>query len=265
VPVLTAAERDPWDTWHNGDPSVVCRDGRFYMAYSATGSDGPNGTPSCVMGAVSDDGVTWERTRVPLVMHPLELELPQTREARGALPGGGEQTCGSYHRPSLLFDDGVWKLWFDYYDVEPRNPWMVGYAEAAADQFAAEGAFKLMRVPGENPVTLRFPNPDVVRVGDIYHAFGDPHVDAAHEWTSRKLTHAISADGLDWTVAGHVEADPDSAAIMVPGAQVLTEDGRRWLAVWYACQRGGDPYNFRFERIRMMRVELAESGLPRGW
>ncbi len=37
VPVITAANK-PYDDWHNGDPSVVYKDGQFFMAYSATGS-----------------------------------------------------------------------------------------------------------------------------------------------------------------------------------------------------------------------------------
>ena len=267
APVLAAGETQPWDTWHNGDASIVRRDGRFHMAYSATGGDLPNGVPSCVMGAVSEDGVNWTRSEQPIAIHPLELEVRQTAAARAGLPAGtGVERCGSYHRPSLLFDDGRWKLWFDYHDVAPTvSPSIVGYAEADPEDFMKPGGFRLVRVPGEHPVKLNFPNPDVIRVGDVYHAFGDPHVDSADAWTSRKITHALSDDGLDWTVVGHVEADSDCPAMMVPVAHLLEQDGRRWLAVWYACQRGGQPYDFRFDRIRMMRIELAESGLPKGW
>ena len=39
VPVITA-DNKPYDDWHVGDPSVVYKDGRFYMAFSATGSPG---------------------------------------------------------------------------------------------------------------------------------------------------------------------------------------------------------------------------------
>ena len=35
APVLTASDRY-YDAWHNGDPSVVLRNGKYYMAYSAT-------------------------------------------------------------------------------------------------------------------------------------------------------------------------------------------------------------------------------------
>lgn len=49
---------------HVGDPSVVLKDGRFYMAYSATSKhfgkrEGyPATMVQCVMGSVSDDGIT---------------------------------------------------------------------------------------------------------------------------------------------------------------------------------------------------------------
>ncbi len=61
-PVLHASDR--WyEAWHVGDPSVVFKDGRFFMAYSATSRhfgqrDGyPATMVQCVMGAVSHDGI----------------------------------------------------------------------------------------------------------------------------------------------------------------------------------------------------------------
>ncbi len=74
-----------YDTFHAGDPSVVYKDGMYYMAYSATSKafTDPNskepieppefsnkdiaGYPShmiqCVNGATSADGIHWTKTR----------------------------------------------------------------------------------------------------------------------------------------------------------------------------------------------------------
>ena len=61
-------ERLYYNAWHVGDPSVVFRDGVYYMAFSSTSKpfDGPvEGYPSgmmlCVMGATSVDGVHWRK------------------------------------------------------------------------------------------------------------------------------------------------------------------------------------------------------------
>jgi len=73
VPVLHASDR--WyEAWHVGDPSVVLKDGKFHMAYSATSKhfgerEGfPATMVQCVMGAVSDDGIVWRKTDQPLLI-----------------------------------------------------------------------------------------------------------------------------------------------------------------------------------------------------
>ena len=73
---------DTWyEAWHIGDPSVVQKDGKFYMAYSATSKSFGEvvGYPAtiiqCVMGAVSDDGVNWQKTSQPLLIRA-EDQMP---------------------------------------------------------------------------------------------------------------------------------------------------------------------------------------------
>ncbi len=258
APVLSAGDAY-YDEWHNGDPSVV-RVGRdYYMAFSSTGhnTDGflfgaegdVDGSILCIMGATSTDGVTWTKTDAPILLNPNDLGASH-------IPEGEAHLHGSYHRPSLLYEDGVFRLWFDYW-AGPVQGTSMGYAENRGDFMRPED-WTVTRA-GDAPCLPQWPNPDVVRVGDLYYSYADPTGYAPHVWTGRKLAEAVSRDGLVWTVLGYVEPDPDSAATHVPQAVVLDDaEGRTWIYLFYACQRGGDPYDYRYDRIRWMRREVTE-------
>jgi len=43
----------------------------------------------------------------------------------------------------------------------------------------------------------------------------------------------------------------------VPEALVMREGGETWLYLFYACQIGGEPYDYRYNRIRFMRRHLS--------
>lgn len=241
------------DGWHNGDPTVVRARGRWWMAYSSVGNnlDGkPYGTPGdkdgsilCIGGAVSDDGLHWTRTTEPILLHKPDLGGVST-------PDGDAHEHGSYHRPTLLYEKGVWRLWFDYW--AGRGPGLsMGYAENRGD-FMNPAQWKVIRAD-DNPCLPQFPNPDVVRMGGKLLAYADPAIGSPHPWIARQITEAESTDGLHWKVNGHIKSDPDAPAIHVPEAFVHREGGRTVLDLFYATQIGGDPYNYRYDRIRVMR------------
>ncbi|MDQ1255533.1 MAG: hypothetical protein QG656_125 [Candidatus Hydrogenedentes bacterium] len=249
VPVIAAQDK-PYDAWHNGDPSVVFHEGRYYMAYSSTGpnTDGiqfgqpgdSDGDLYCVMGAVSNDGIEWTRTLEPLLIHAPEIGAPRD-------PKTDAFVHGMYHRPSLLFDQGKWRLWFDYWT---GSSVAMGYAEAEADKFV-NGRFTVLRA-GDDPLLPEWPNPAVVKVGETYLSLADPS-GYGQGWPGRQLAEAESADGIHWRIRGWIPPDPDTPACHVP-SPVLVQDGpKRWLAVFYACQIGGEPYDYRYNRIRYMR------------
>lgn len=253
VPVVTAQDK-PYDSWHNGDPSVVFHKGRFYMAYSATGPnlDGhlvhepedADGDLLCVMGAESEDGIRWRRSRAPLVMYEPEVGAPHE-------PKTGAFKWGMYHRPSLLFDRGRWRLWFDYWtglDVA------MGYAEAPEEAFL-EGRFEVLYAD-DRPLLHEWPNPSVIKVGTIYRSFADPS-GYGIGWAGRQLAEAESADGIHWRILGYLPSDRDTPACHVPSATLVAEKGVSWLVVFYACQIGGDPYDYRYDRIRYMKQRVA--------
>lgn len=79
----TDGDRHYYHAWHVGDPSVVFRDGVYYMAFSSTSKplDGPlAGYPSgmmlCVMGATSVDGVHWHKREEPLLIAQCDSVFP---------------------------------------------------------------------------------------------------------------------------------------------------------------------------------------------
>lgn len=250
-PVL-AAQSKPYDAWHNGDPSVVFERGRFYMAYSATGfnQDGRAfGSPEdkdgylyCVMGAVSEDGIHWSRSQQPLIVH--EPDIGGKPDQNGVFPQG------MYHRPSLLLEDGRWRLWFDYWN---GGNVAMGYAEAPEEQFL-KGGFKVLRAEN-NPLLPEWPNPCIVHAGGKYYAFADPSGYGAG-WPGRQLAEAESDDGLTWKILGWIPPDADTPACHVPSAFAYAGNGNTWLVLFYACQIGGEPYDYRYDRIRYMKRKL---------
>jgi hypothetical protein len=249
VPVL-AAQDLPYDAWHNGDPAVVLQDGVYYMAYSATGfnKDGlhfgregdEDGYLYCVMGAISEDGIHWERSAKPLVIY---------EPAIGAERGPNDSFIyGMYHRPALLFDQGKWRLWFDYWTGEDVA---MGYAEAALNEFM-RGDFEV-KYAGATPLLREWPNPAVVKHGDTYYGFADPS-GYGQGWPGRQMAEATSQDGLRWRILGWIPPDPDTPACHVPTPTVIEDEKGVWLVVFYACQLGGEPdYDYRYNRIRYMK------------
>jgi len=253
VPVITARDK-PYDAWHNGDPSVVLHKGRYYMAYSATGpnSDGirfglpgdRDGDLYCVMGAVSGDGIHWQRSAEPLLIYGPEIGAPRA-------PQTDAFKYGMYHRPSLLFDQGRWRLWFDYWT---GSDVAMGYAEAPEDDFM-KGKFRVLRA-GDNPVLHEWPNPSVIKAGSKYYSFADP-AGYGQGWPGRQLAEAESDDGINWRILGWLPPDPDTPACHVPSATMVREGGEKRLVVFYSCQVGGEPYDFRYDRIRYMKRRLS--------
>jgi hypothetical protein len=235
-----------FDSWHNGDPSVVKKDGVYYMAFSSTGHNRdriPDGHPgdvdgdiSCVMGATSPDGIHWTKTKRPILINRADIG------ARGGYVAGG-----MYLRPSLMFDQGKWRCWFDYWT---GSSLAMGYAECSEDGFLDPAAWRVVRA-GEQPLLDNFPNPAVVRVGSRYYAYSDP-AGFGQGWPGRRICEAVSGDGINWRVLGHILPESDTPATHVPEPLVVKEGGRTKIVVFYSCQVGGEPYDFRYNRIRYM-------------
>jgi len=259
VPVIAGGDRY-YNNWHIGDPSVVRVGDTFHMAYSATGFnlDGiPYGRPgdtdsdiSCIMGATSDDGLRWRISDAPILVDAANIGQAPVE------PGGYQHPTGIYHRPSILHEDGRFKIWFD--SCVYGKPCMMLYAENVGD-FMNPADWKILRGM-DNPCIYEFPNPDVVRVGDVYYAYADPGGHPGDGWTRRKTTEAASINGRDWILLGYIDADDDVQANHVPEATVIKDAGKTWIYLAYAGQRRGD---FRYGCIRMRRREITPDELER--
>ena len=232
------------------------------MAFSSTGKDftrpvkgHPNNMLLCVMGATSDDGIRWIKTEQPLLIESEEAQNPATDEG----------WTGDFHRPCLMWDEGKWRLWFDYW--HPTKGVCMAYAENTSG-FRAQGAFRIMS-DLSRPCIPNWPNPEVIRIGERYHAFADPCGyppklnDPDAGWTSRALCEAVSDDGVNWRMVGFIAPDPDAAACHVPQTLVTEVDSVPYLHIFYATQRGGlnrdGVFDYRYDRIKMMRRRLNQT------
>ena len=250
---------DKWyDSWHVGDPSIVYMDGVFYMAYSSMGCDedgipyhkpgDTDGNASCIMGATSRDGIHWERTEAPIIVWEHEKGFNERENKSGYM--------GGHQRPSLMYEDGKWKLWYDY-----RESW-IGYAECEGD-FRCPGDWHELRC-GNDPL-LHSVDFDVIRIGDIYYAWGDPyvswagikderipfHADDPGRWSCRQIVEYQSRDGINWYPSGYFLPDEGYDAIQIPQAFIDRKRGR--ICVFYATQRGkreGETYDWRWDSLR---------------
>ena len=254
-----------FDAWHNGDPSVVRRGDRYYMAYSSYAFDRDmkpswdegdiDGDLCCILGAVSDDGITWEHSEAPILVWKPEIGVKEDLQ--------GSDYYGLYHRPSILYEDGHWRMWFDYL-VEGQV--CMGYAECHGD-FMEPSDWNVVRA-GAEPLIHEWPNPDIVKYGGRYYSFADPG-GYGEGWPGRQIAIAESRDGLDWTILGYLEPDSDTPANQIPEGFVLDTENGPELCLFYACQIGGEPYDYRYNRIRIMRMArptaVGSASLFGGW
>lgn len=265
VPVLVCGN-EVYDNFHVGDPSIVYQNGIYYMAYSAMGLDvyNPNepnpwdDAASSIMGAVSVDGINWVTSNGPILMweHEIGMDERVTRSAEN------DTFFGMYQRPSLMYDDGKWKIWFDYWaGYNSGNGTSIGYAENEGDFMNPED---WVVITGDTtPVKSQFVDIDVVKIGDIYYAYGDPFLYAqgiydssiANEdpsWSLRQIVEMQSYDGINWTVTGYFRPDPGYPTNQIP--QVFLDHKTGNVCIFYANQQGmeGGVYNWHWKTINYM-------------
>lgn len=255
VPVLTAANpvEKVYDNLHNGDPSVVFKDGKYHMVLTCAGYD-PRDTKAGIMkikrrkyrsvcGAVSDDGVHWRKIDQPLAFWEHELKYGYS----GSMQRKPEikNYLGGYARPSLLYDENEkkWQLWFDY--RAGKMGLGTGYAENRGD-FSNPDDWQIIRA-GTNPVIVGIMNPNVVKAGNRYYAFGiKAGFDAfgkgvKQKWGTTRMVMLESADGLDWKYLGHFEPQDGALRHKTPEAMVIKDAEGTWLYVWFGIRHKDDP------------------------
>eukprot|EP01052_Picozoa_sp_SAG31_P028024 SAG31_NODE_2671_length_5270_cov_5.903114_1_plen_481_part_00 len=211
IPVLTAGspEYRPWDSVHNGDPSVVYHNDRFVMAFSTTGPGNCSPGRPCTASAPgranvwgigmaqSKDGIHFVKSRQPALLHaPLAQNLH--------FPALAPPFNGSYPyfaRPSLMWEEDSrrWRLWCDY--LYP--PGGMAHAECRGDPLDANCWHLTHNL--STPLIVGWPNAAVIKVAQSqFLAYGDPagynSTQKPLVWTTRQIRQAYSSDGLNWAV-----------------------------------------------------------------
>ena len=136
VPVLHAG--DPWyEAWHVGDPvggqarRPILHGLQRHLqgSYPAGAAIRPSHGPMRD-GAISEDGLHWEKTETTAV---------DSRPERRPIPKPEPDRIGDSTGPRLRWDDGRWRLGFDYW--LPGQGICMGYAENRGDFAARPNGF----------------------------------------------------------------------------------------------------------------------------
>lgn len=257
VPVLDAGT-----SWYDdkaaGDPSVVLQDGVFYMAYSSVGWEshldpvtGKNYwiIVNSVMAATSADGINWTRSAAPILIWEDERTKGVRVDWDYTTPDDTPADYyGGYHRPSLLFEDGKWRLWFDYYYPDAYGAAM-GYAENDGDFL--DPVDWVIEHAGHNYLLANWANPDVIAYDGVHYSFADPYF---REQFTRYTTMAMSTDGgITWEKLGYIP-ELGTRSNHVPQAFIHVDDNEdTWLYVFYAS--APEQY-MRYTSIRAMKMLL---------
>lgn len=133
-PVLTV-DAGAWDQIYVQDPHVLKLNGQYHMWYGGNEVDGYG---QQVGYATSSDGINWTKSLSNPVL------------TRGG-PGEWDRQTASF--PSVLLQNGMYRMWYTGKDIEPvandlNYYWEVGYAEAPSNSLI------------ENELNVRvYPNP----------------------------------------------------------------------------------------------------------
>lgn len=243
-----------YDQWHVGDPSVVYKDGVYFMAFSSTSKpfEAVPGYMSSMLlfvrGAVSIDGIHWKKTKKPLIDASYELPVK---------PNPGR--IGDFHRPCLMWEDGKWKMWFDYWNDTTHDTCM-GYAENTGDFFKDSGF--VIKHDLKKALIDNWPNPEVIKIGEKYYSYSDPQGygdydvnDPEGVWLTRQLRQAVSDDGINWELGDFIHRAKDSDVFHVPCTFVTTIGGETRQYLFYSIMRCGQwngSFDYRYKSINAM-------------
>lgn len=280
VPVIVATDT-PDSNWHVGDPSVVYKDGIFYMAFSGMGTDldgipshkpgDTDGNTSCIKLATSTDGIHWDISEEPILIWENEI---------GHDDRNSSSYYGGYQRPSLMYEDGIWKCWFDY--AASSHGQRVGYAENRGDIFNPNDWKRINVLTKEDDwkefgtKTIMGVDFEVIKIGSTYYAYGDPYLDwfgirddklpklssaiDPSGWSRRQIVEYQSKDGLNWKVTGYFLPDTGYDASQIP--QPFIDHKNQRVCIFYATQRGTKysktSYDWRWDNIRFMYKSLSD-------
>ena len=194
------------------------------------------------------------RSEKPLIIWEHEKGYDEKADPRNYM--------GGHQRPSLMYEDGKWKMWYDYHGN------LIGYAENTGDFMDAAGWRELYC--NDRPL-IKGVDFDVVKIGEVYYAYGDPFLswyginddtlpdypEPNGSWNKRQIVEYRSDDGISWKVTGWFRPDEGYGANQIP--QVFLDHKNSRVCLFYATQRGckfSDDYDWRWDNIRMMYKDI---------
>lgn len=251
-PVMTR-DSEPYDSIHNGDPSVVYKDGNYYMVFSSVGFDNRDGITyivNCVMGAISKDGINWTKTEGPILIWDKEYE--EGWDAREPHP----PSMGGYHRPSLIWDEeeDKWKIWFDYF--LPGTFVSMGYA-VNNGEFMDPTHWQVLHAD-ENPQLRDWPNPEIVKINNRYYSFSDctGFGTALGPQNDRQIVMAYSTNGYEWKVIGRILPEDKMYGTHLPQTFVEEVNGEKILYIFYSMVVEEDLP--RYSKANFMHIKVED-------
>lgn len=169
-----------WNPWEEeiGAPSVIVVDGIFHMWYTArSGAYDGGATPSaCIVHATSENSIDWLREELPCMKADRLWEKY------------------SVQNPSVIFEDGVFKIWYIGGDYEIGDA--VGYGTSADgvkwEKYDGNPIF--INEPSRRWEHLSIGSASLLRHGDWYYMA----YTAYEHLTHGRICLARSKDGINW-------------------------------------------------------------------
>jgi len=230
-PILTIGSPNSYDDKHAHKPSVVYKDGIYYMYYSAQ-KEGGNRTIALAT-STSPTGPFTKYAGNPI------LEPTEPYEE-------GFLDC-----PSVMYDEqeNIWKMWYSAGKSLSQEPEQWCYA-------TSEDGYNWTKHPG-NPIaspphdgswqSISLGGPNVLKINGVYYNYHNGFDDSGVS----RIGYAISPDGINWDLnPSRLILDlgsPDSwDDAMVYRANVQIVNGERKL--WY------NAYDGTYERIGLANL-----------
>jgi uncharacterized repeat protein (TIGR01451 family) len=173
-PVLTVGADGSWDDDAVWGPAVLKEVSSYKMWY--TGTDGSN--PSRIGLATSSDATTWTKAATNPVLSPGD----EWWEIKGIRVG------------SVIFDDGLYKMWFAGFDIDGVS--RIGYATSPDGvTWTKYGGNPVLNVGNfgsfeESGVE----KPTVFKEDSTYHLWY-----TGSDGMTQRIGHTASSDGINWT------------------------------------------------------------------
>lgn len=216
-PVIPAGEAN-----HVNDPTVVEVEGTFYMYYSCA----PTDEMDRIHLATSSDGMHWQPRGQVISPGPI-----------------GTWDSLKVGRPSVIYEEGMFKLWFDGTEADPEHSDRVRPGTGRHVGFAqSSDGINFIKEP--QPVYLNAGAVDVAHIGEEY------------------IMLCESTEGTHWAI-GNSETNFEYQCLLLPISgevydrygqvtpMLLVENGR-WTAIYYGAAEGlseSSPANWNRNRI----------------